>query len=110
MTFPRGLAWAIVPLICTAAVCADDPPVKRLDRFGDPLPAGVLARMGTVRLRHGGAAQLIALLPFRHQILAFSHQGRKSYIAFGSARRHLRQRFRGLGTLCTLRGLEHLAL
>src|SRR5205823_7529827 len=39
------------------------------DRFGDPLPPRVLARLGTVRLRHGGQIYQIAFSP-RGQTLA----------------------------------------
>jgi WD40 repeat protein len=41
---------------------ADDPPAQ-VDRRGDPLPAGALARLGTTRFRHGVSAQAVALSP-----------------------------------------------
>jgi RNA polymerase sigma factor (sigma-70 family) len=42
----------------------------RIDRLGDPLPAGALARFGTTRLRHSGTVYAVALSPDRKTLVS----------------------------------------
>src|SRR5262249_43802880 len=41
----------------------DEKKQPRLDRFGDPLPADAVARLGTIRLRNGGSVNRVAYSP-----------------------------------------------
>ncbi|MBA4064191.1 MAG: hypothetical protein C0501_10845 [Isosphaera sp.] len=57
-----GKVSATRPAPAAARPPVDDPAAK-LDRFGDPLPPGAVARYGTVRLRHGQAPVGLAFSP-----------------------------------------------
>jgi WD40 repeat protein len=64
------LSWYLllvaIVLMGPIARAEPDAPVTRsahVDRRGDPLPAGAVARLGTLRFRHGAAVSSVALSP-----------------------------------------------
>src|SRR5262245_23071154 len=61
---PRRL-WSLLMLGLTGLPAAGQVPSEkaRHDALGDPLPLGAVQRLGTVRLRHGGAVPCAAFLP-----------------------------------------------
>src|SRR5262249_10821554 len=58
----------LAPLLLTLPLRGGGPPSAadggaRTDRYGDPLPPGALARLGTVRFRHTGEVTAVAFAP-----------------------------------------------
>lgn len=51
------------PIQSTNTAMAVRPNAEGRDRFGDPLPSNVVARLGTMRLRHGGGPYAAAYSP-----------------------------------------------
>src|SRR5579871_2464202 len=51
------------PAAKAASKPAEDKPQVLLDRFGDPLPEGAVARLGTMRFRHGAEVRSVAFSP-----------------------------------------------
>lgn len=90
----------VIALLAVAAVTADraesDPPARerkppppKLDRHGDPLPAGAVARLGTQRMSHRDAVSFVQFTPSGKEVISGSRNDSLSYwdVALGE-RRH----------------------
>src|SRR5262245_36106368 len=66
-----------LPLALAFALTADaaGPPPRRVDRYGDPLPPGSVARLGTLRFR-GPLAWRIAYTPDGKAIVSGGSDGK----------------------------------
>jgi WD40 repeat protein len=58
----RHVSWAVLLLVAPYPAWAADP-AERVDLYGDPLPVGTVARLGTARFRTGGQVGWLGYTP-----------------------------------------------
>src|SRR4051794_20116194 len=92
MVLVSSLLLAVVPFVRAADPTPEqgrpgpqDGKRVRLDRFGDPLPAGALARMGTTRLRPAGPVHFLAFSPDGKTLASGSSLGSSDYCLWDAA-------------------------
>src|SRR6059058_3780779 len=74
---PRTRRLALLAALALALLAPPEarpagPPRPRTDLHGDRLPKGALARLGTVRLRHGSWVSALTFSPDGRRVLSFS--------------------------------------
>jgi hypothetical protein len=77
---PFSLCLATALVLWLNGLVQGEPPA--VDRYGDPLPAGAVARLGTVRLRHPNTIGVIAYSP-DGKVLAAADGGSGSHRGLG---------------------------
>lgn len=80
MSLPRLLSLLSVFLLAVSGNAQDadsktTSSTAKLDRAGDPLPAGALARLGTTRFRHRGGVQFVAYAADGRMLVTVSSDG-----------------------------------
>jgi WD40 repeat protein len=78
MLLSRLLAFVVCLAVAHSAPRAEEPPRSkpaRTDLYGDPLPPGAIARLGTVRLHQTGQVKVVAFSP-DGKVIASAAEGR----------------------------------
>ena len=71
-TKPRKTTDALGDPFPAAKSERQEPATRRIDIYGDPLPQGAIARLGTERYRHGGSYKRLHFLSDSERLLSFS--------------------------------------